>query len=114
MVQNALRLGLDSGFNSKNPIGNYFDNTSVYIGKYFGSSIYADALLQWTYDESVVDSSGSAISGLVFHPELGLELDAPFANIRFDYAPDLKSLRKGEVPDLVSAASVTLSWSITF
>jgi len=114
MVQNALRLGLDSGFNSKNPIGNYFDNTSVYIGKYFGSSIYADALLQWTYDESVVDSSGSAISGLVFHPELGLELDAPFANIRFNYAPDLKSLRKGEVPDLVSAASVTLSWSITF
>ncbi len=114
VLQNTLKIGLGSGFNSKNPIGNYLDNTSVYIGKYFGSSIYADALLQWTYDESAAGDTSSAINGLVFHPEVGLELAAPFANIRFDFAPDLKSLRKGEVPDLVSAASVTLSWSITF
>ncbi len=99
---------------SRNPISNFLDNTSVYIGKYFGSAIYADALLQWSYDKSAEEGSSFLNSGIIFRPEIGLELEAPFARIRWDFAPDLGELHNGFMPSIVSATSITLSWSITF
>ncbi|MCR5763501.1 MAG: translocation/assembly module TamB [Treponema sp.] len=121
VLQNSLKYGFASNSSSgtedaifRNPIGNYLDNSSVYIGKYFGSSIYADVLLQWSYDEVLARKSKFVGSGLVFHPEIGLEFDAPFAKIRWNFAPDLTALHNGEVPSIVSGTSVTLSWRITF
>ena len=99
---------------SRNPISNFLDNTSVYIGKYFGTSIYADALLQWSYDKNAEEGSSFLNSGIIFRPEIGLELEAPFARIRWDFAPDLGELHNGFMPSIVSATSITLSWSITF
>ena len=119
VLQNSLKYGLSSTSDTedaifRNPIGNYLDNSSVYIGKYFGSSIYADVLLQWTYDENLARRSKFVGSGLVFHPEVGVEFDAPFAKIRWNFAPDLSALHNGEVPSIVAGTSVTLSWRITF
>ncbi|MBR1912078.1 MAG: translocation/assembly module TamB domain-containing protein, partial [Treponema sp.] len=121
VLQNSIKYGLASNSSSgtedaifRNPIGNYLDNSSVYIGKYFGSSIYADVLLQWSYDEILARNSKFVGSGLVFHPEIGLEFDAPFAKIRWNFAPDLTALHNGEVPSIVAGTSVTLSWRITF
>ncbi len=121
VLQNSLKYGLalNSASESenelfRNPIGNYLDNSSVYIGKYFGSSIYADVLLQWSYDEILARKSKFVGSGLIFHPEVGLEFDAPFAKIRWNFAPDLSGLHNGEVPSIVAGTSVTLSWRITF
>ena len=123
ILQNALNYGLSASRDSyngsfngySNPLGNFLDNASVYMGKYFGDSIYADALLQFTYDEySGMKGSGMLGSGIVFRPELGLELAAPFANIRWNFAPDLEPLRYGNVPDIVAGNSITLSWRFTF
>ena len=100
---------------SSNPLGNFLDNASVYMGKYFGDSIYADALLQFTYDEySELKGGGVFGSGIVFRPEIGVEFEAPFANIRWNFAPDLEPLRFGNVPDIVAGNSITLSWRFTF
>ena len=100
---------------SSNPLGNFLDNASVYMGKYFGDSIYADALLQFTYDENSEISGGGVLgSVIVFRPEIGVEFEAPFANIRWNFAPDLEPLRYGNVPDIVAGNSITLSWRFTF
>lgn len=109
LLQNALKQSLNTDQNTKYTFGNYFDNSTVYIGKYFGSNLYADAMLQWSYDSSKY-KEGDPVSGIVFQPELGFELAAPFANIRWSYAPDLGSL----LDSFVSATSITLSWKYSF
>lgn len=123
VLQNALNYGRSGSrrlyngtfTSSSNPLGNFLDNASVYMGKYFGDSIYADALLQFTYDENSELSGGGVLgSGIVFRPEIGVEFEAPFANIRWNFAPDLEPLRYGNVPDIVAGNSITLSWRFTF
>lgn len=112
IVQNSIMQGLNMNTRSDNDsvIGNLFNNSTVYIGKYFGSDIYADALLHWSYDEAKAGSSETAGSGLVFQPEIGLEFEAPFANIRWNFAPDLGEFQQS----WTQATSITLSWRILF
>ncbi|MBE6353548.1 translocation/assembly module TamB domain-containing protein [Treponema sp.] len=112
LVQNSIKQGFNMNSDSEKGalISNLFDNTTVYIGKYFGSNIYVDAMMNWTYDENK-NTSGDAFSGgLVFHPEMGLELDSPFANIRWSFAPDMESLQQ----TWVQSTSITLSWRFNF
>ena len=111
LLQNAINNGiLGSASTESNNIGNYFDNSTVYIGKYFGNDIYVDAMLQWTYDQNAVSEGQDSTGRLVFRPEIGFELAAPFANIRWQMAPDLQNLQNSLVPD----TSITLSWRIAF
>ena len=109
VLQNAITQGLSGNDENMNSIGNYFDNTTVYIGKYFGSTVYADALMQLTYDKAA-DGLFGEDGGLIFQPEVGLEFAAPFANIRWQFAPDLGALDSSWVP----ATSITLSWRMQF
>lgn len=113
LLQNALKQGLNTtNKDAANmySFGNYFDNSTVYIGKYFGSALYADALLQWTYDSSKYQKD-NPVSGIMFQPELGFELSSPFANIRWSFAPDLGSAFTNS---WVPATSITLSWKLSF
>lgn len=112
ILQNSIMQGFDRGKDNRNSsvVGNLFDNTTVYMGKYFGSDIYADALMYWTYDKNRAGSDGNAGSGLVFHPVIGLELTAPFADIRWSFAPDLSELQQS----WAQSTSVTLSWRLSF
>lgn len=112
ILQNSIMQGLNMNRASDNNsiIGNLFDNSTVYIGKYFGDDIYADALLHWTYDKTKLDSGGTSGNGLVFQPEIGLEFEAPFANIRWNFAPDLGELQQS----WTQATSITLSWRVSF
>lgn len=124
LLKNSLDYGMSSAkkdYNgtfrsSGNVLGNFFDNTSVYIGKYFGDTVYADALFQFTYETNTdrEESAGIFGSGIVFRPEIGIEFEAPFANIRWNFAPDLESLRYGNPPSIVDGTSITLSWRFTF
>ncbi|MBQ0039595.1 MAG: translocation/assembly module TamB domain-containing protein [Treponema sp.] len=111
-LQNTIIQGLDIGKRAENNsvIGNLFDNSTVYIGKYFGSDVYADALLHWTYDRKVAGSSEAMGEGLVFQPEIGLEFNAPFANIRWNFAPDLSDFQES----WAKSTSITLSWRVAF
>jgi hypothetical protein len=111
VLQNALKQGLNlnSGSN-KLTVGNFFDNSTVYIGKYFGSSLYVDALMHWSYDESKLNDSTS-VGGLVFQPEFGLEMASPFATIRWGIAPDIEAIQNNM---WVPSTSITLSWKFTF
>lgn len=91
-------------------IGNFLDNTTVYIGKYLGSSLYVDAMLHVSFEDSNVNNI-SAAGKMLFQPEFGMELESPFANIRVNMAPDINALLKNQ---FVPSTSVTLSWKIAY
>ncbi len=93
-------------------IGNYFDDTTVYMGKYLGSAIYADALLHFSYyDPKSAENTGKpqgVFGNLLFQPELGLEVATPFFLLRWGFTPTSpKTL-------FVADNSVTLSWKFSY
>lgn len=114
VLQNALNYGIleksEEYENSSFGFGNFFDNSTVYIGKYFGSSLYVDTLMHWSYDKTKVDDKFTA-GGLVFRPEVGLEIESPFGFLRWNMAPDING---GRTDRFVSSTSVTLSWKFSF
>lgn len=113
LLQNAI-IGstMQSKTNTKMTFGNYFDNTTVYMGKYLGSAIYADALLHFSYYDPKTEqktASGQAVYGnLLFQPELGLEVATPFFLLRWGITP--------ESPEtlFVTDNSITLSWKFSY
>lgn len=109
VIQNAIKIGTSDQIDqSKITIGNFLDNTTVYIGKYLGSSLYVDAMLHLALED------GNDISfsrGLSLKPEFGLELDLPIANIRWNMAPDINAIMRQQY---VPSTSVSLSWKLTF
>lgn len=112
---NVLQNALNYNFNKNNQdssykIGNFFDNSTVYLGKYLGRSLYVDTLMHLSYDGSRVDDKYT-FDGLIFKPEIGLEIESPFVNVRWNMAPDLSGLRSDS---FVYSTSVTLSWKFSF
>ena len=113
ILQNAI-LGpaMQAPTDAPMTIGNYFDDTTVYMGKYLGSAIYADALLHFSYyDPKSVENTGDtqgAFGNLLFQPELGLEVNTPFFLLRWGFTPTSpKTL-------YVADNSVTLSWKFSY
>lgn len=93
-------------------IGNYFDNTTVYTGKYLGSAIYADALLHFSYYDPVTASdtrSSSLVYGnLLFQPELGFEVTTPLFLMRWGITPSHPQTL------FIADNSITLSWKFSY
>jgi hypothetical protein len=122
VLQNTLKQGMAKSDSSSSDalasesgdnqitFGNFLDNSTVYIGKYFGSAIYVDAMFHWVYDETKIDGSDS-VNGLVFQPELGFEMVSPFVNIRLGVSPDLNAVQQNL---WVPSTSITLSWKHSF
>ncbi|MBO4547163.1 MAG: translocation/assembly module TamB domain-containing protein [Treponema sp.] len=111
VVQNAVKQSVSrNSSGSDNLAGNYLDGTTVYIGKYFGEAIFADAMLRLDYDKNR-RGSDYTYDGISFRPELGFELAAPFAKIRWSVSPDLESIRNMKI---VENTALTLSWKFNF
>ncbi len=110
VLQNAVKQRQNQDSGGRFTVSNYFDNSTVYVGKYFGSAIYADALLRWTYDEKK-DGDDVTTKGLVFQPEFGFEMASPYVNIRLGVAPDIDAIKRNQ---WVPATSITLSWKHSF
>ncbi len=92
--------------------GNYFDNTTVYMGKYFGSAIYADALLHFSYYDpktTTIELNRPEVYGnMLFQPEIGLEMTTPFFLFRWGFSPE--NPQNLFVPD----NSLTFSWKFSY
>jgi len=63
-------------------VGNYFDNTTIFMGKFFGPDLFGEAMFSFKYDENKV-----AWGGLVIEPELGFEIRNPLFDIRINMLP---------------------------
>lgn len=94
-------------------IGNLLDNSTVYMGKYLNNSIYVDAMLHLSLDDAVqsYDELTASGSNLIFQPEVGMELESPFVNIRWSVAPDIKALMNQQFKP---SSALTLSWKFSF
>lgn len=111
VLQNTLSIGTSKKLSSdKISIGNFLDNSTVYIGKYLGSALYVDAMLHLSFEDGQVTDIQSA-GRLLPQPEIGLELESPFGNIRWNMAPDINALLKNQ---FVPSTSLTLSWKFSF
>ena len=112
VLKNTYNLSVSRNLTGGNiSIGNFLDNTTVYIGKYLGTSLYIDAMLHLSYENGGIKTKDSSDGVLTFQPEIGMELESPFANIRINMAPDLNALLKNQ---FVPSTSVTLSWKFTY
>ncbi|MCL2042915.1 MAG: translocation/assembly module TamB [Treponema sp.] len=63
-------------------VGNYFDNTTIFGGKYIGQDMFIQGMLSMSYDEN-----RTTWGGMVFRPDIGLELQNPWFSIRWDFTP---------------------------
>jgi len=86
-----------------NRVGNYFDNTTVYIGKYIGQDMFIQGMLTMRYDENRL-----TMGGLKLEPDVGIEFTTPLFNIRWDFFP--YSPENWWIND----NSITIIWSKSF
>jgi hypothetical protein len=63
-------------------IGNYFDNTTVFLGKYISADLFIQAMLSFRYDPLRSD-----MGGLWLEPDLSMEFKGPLFDIRWDFVP---------------------------
>lgn len=112
VVQNSLMsiVNANAGKYDKGvSLGNLLDNTTVYVGKFLGDSLYADAMIQLVYDEKFVNND-NLLRGLKLQPEIGFEMESPFATIRWSIAPDVTAIKSFKTNLWVPYNTVTLSW----
>lgn len=110
VVQNTMLQMFNLNKGRQISIGNFLDNSTVYVGKYFGDAIYADAMLQVVYDESKFDKN-RFLSGLKLQPEIGFEMNSPYATIRWSISPDItnkSSFRNLMVPN--TSLTISKKW----
>jgi hypothetical protein len=105
VLQNAVfqAAGLQDPVDRISGVSNYFDNTTVFLGKYFGSDMFIQSMFSIRYDENK-----TTFGGLTLEPELGIEMRSPLFDIRLNMVP--LHPENWFIDDL----SFTLSWKRSF
>jgi hypothetical protein len=77
--------GAETAQDEKRGIGQYFDNTTVFVGKYLTNDLFVQGMLSVRYD----DQNGYDLKQqeLKFEPDIGLELRSPLFDIRWNIIP---------------------------
>jgi hypothetical protein len=93
-----------------NRVGNYFDNTTVFIGKYIGQDMFIQGTITLKSDDynSLASSGGLRFGGLKLEPDFEIELQSPFLKIRWGFVPFHPQNW------WVNDNSITLIWSRSF
>jgi hypothetical protein len=84
-LQNVLYrgFGLNQFSDDQNiRAGNYFDDTTVFLGKYIGADIFVESMFSWRYDPARQEWGGMRME-----PELGLEMRNPLFDVRLNMNP---------------------------
>jgi hypothetical protein len=89
VLQNAFiqATGLQEQVDRTSGVGNYFDNTTIFIGKYIGADMFAQGMFSFRYDENKINSGWLTYGGLTFEPDIGIELRSPLLAIRWNIVP---------------------------
>jgi len=83
VLQNALLMStgiIEMPVDRIGGVGNYFDNTTVFGGKYIGQDMFIQGMVAMRYD---ADRAG----GIAVTPDIGVELQNPLFSIRWDFNP---------------------------
>jgi hypothetical protein len=91
-----------------NQLGRYLDNTTLFLGKYFGDDVFLEAMLQVQSNEQFFSTySGENIYSL--ETEISLEWKTPFFLLDVAVYPDFR-----DIVSSITTAKVGLSWSLSF
>ncbi|MDR2194451.1 MAG: translocation/assembly module TamB [Treponema sp.] len=88
--------------------GNYFDNTTVFLGKYISSNMFVQGMF------SLRDEVGQNIEGVTLDFDLGIELKTPLFNVRWNFAPTLDQTMLNPRSLFIDDMSFTLTWRKSF
>ncbi|MDR1930347.1 MAG: translocation/assembly module TamB [Treponema sp.] len=103
-LQNAIFQVLgtqDPVEQNRSVLGNFFDNTAVFMGKYLGSDLFLHAMISLRYDEFRSENGG-----IRFEPDIGLDLRTPLMDIQWNFSPRARDLENL----YVNNHSVSLVW----
>jgi hypothetical protein len=99
------RQDTDRGFSR------YFDNTTVFVGKYLTGDFFIQGMFTLRYDDQLTDDdpfADLAQRSLKFEPDIGIELRSPLFDIRWNIVPTHPEALF--IPD----TSFTILWRKTF
>ena len=115
VLQNILLTAIEPTDGQTTPapsLGNYLNNTSVFIGRYIGSSVFAQLLLQMrSADLSLPEGQDDGIQrfgGVLIDSEISLEWQTPFFLLGWTFAP--------QNPDelFIRDNTFTFSWRLSY
>lgn len=117
VLQNAIlgaafnALEFESGqLDRRAGLGNYFDNTTVYMGKFIAPDLFTHLMLTMQIDES---RSNSLFGGLEIVPDIGIEMKTPLFVLKWSFMPESPdSLLRLE--NFIADNAFSVSWSRSF
>jgi hypothetical protein len=74
-------------------VGNYFDNTTVFLGKYFRPDVFGQAMFSFRYDENrtgfgnLSEGGFSLGGGVSLEADIGVEFQGPILDFQLNFAP---------------------------
>ncbi len=109
ILQNVIidrLMNPDTG--SQGGIGRYLDNTTLFLGKYFGNDIFLEAMIRLRSDDVSAEDLNTA-GNLYVESELSFEWKTPLFLLDFSLMPDFTDLFSTG-----TTASLGLSWGFSF
>jgi hypothetical protein len=117
-ISNAVRglrnsIGTDS---ASVGLGNYFDNTTVFVGKYLGPEMFFQGMLTLRYNDInaageqlyKADTGGITLGQMIVEPDISLEIQSPLFNIGWNITPvHVENL-------FINDTSFSLTWRFVF
>ncbi|MCF6336136.1 MAG: translocation/assembly module TamB, partial [Spirochaetales bacterium] len=89
--------------------GSYLNNTTLYLGKYFGNDIFLQALLQISNEQLSAAGQLSATDELSLESTISLEWQTPFFLLGFSIKPDFNDPLSS-----IQNTSLKLSWDYSY
>lgn len=112
IIGNTLAEGLTRDANSElatqsQSLGRLLDNTSMYVGKYIGNSLFLSGTISADYPE--IQRIDSVFGGLEFQTSVDLEMITPFFSVLWSYSPDFQGSTKFVIDN-----EITLKWRFSY
>ena len=90
LFQNLIRGVIDQGeypLDSTVPsLGQYLDNTTLFLGKYLGTDLFLELLVQLRATDPIAETTRS-LAGIAVEPEFSLEWETPFFLLEWSFFP---------------------------
>ncbi len=113
MIQNIIvdRFISESaaGNNSSDLFSKYLDNTTLYLGKYFGNTLFLQTMVQFGTDNPLAREQGSPSGPLRVQTKVSLEWKTPLFLLDFSVEPDFL-----DPVSSIKNTSLSLSWGYSY
>ena len=111
LFQNLIRGVLDQAQypldSDVPPLGQYLDNTTLFVGKYLGTDLFLELLVQLRGADPVAETTRS-LAGIAVESEVSLEWETPFFNLEWSFFPtDPSSL-------FITDNTISFSWEYSY